>query len=154
EAAIDAEVPAGSDPRRSPALAAWPPGPKIQRSPSVAPSASSRRSSSLALEFADVWAELDDGSGSRDVLRGIDLALESGERVALGGGGGDGGPRGGWADARARRPRRADAGDGPCAQGGAREVGRRAGGRGRERRHRHSRRRVRIGVRRAGRAAR
>ena len=83
EAAIDAEVPAGSDPRRSPALAAWPPGPKIQRSPSVAPSASSRRSSSLALEFADVWAELDDGSGSRDVLRGIDLALESGERVAL-----------------------------------------------------------------------
>jgi energy-coupling factor transport system ATP-binding protein len=66
EAAVDAAVPTGSD-----------------RRPSTAPSASGRRSYPPALEVADVWAELDDGGGSRDVLRGIDLALEPGERVAL-----------------------------------------------------------------------
>jgi energy-coupling factor transporter ATP-binding protein EcfA2 len=40
-------------------------------------------SSRPALEVVDLWAELDDGRGPRDVLRGIDLSLEAGERVAL-----------------------------------------------------------------------
>ncbi len=34
------------------------------------------RSRSPALGVADLWVELDDGGGPRDVLRGIDLALE------------------------------------------------------------------------------
>jgi len=52
----------------------------------VIPKASSRRSDSRrsgSLEVTDLWAELDDGRGPRDVLRGIDLSLEEGERVAL-----------------------------------------------------------------------
>ena len=61
----DTEVPAGSGP--SPAAAQ--------------PKASRRRSGSL--EVVDLWVELDDGGGSRDVLRGIDLVLEPGQRVAL-----------------------------------------------------------------------
>ena len=73
---------------------------------------------------------------------------------APGAGAGDGGPGGGRTAPRARRPRRADAGDGPGAQGGARRLGRRAGATGRERRGRHARRRVRVGVRGARRAAR
>jgi energy-coupling factor transport system ATP-binding protein len=36
-----------------------------------------------ALAAAGLWVELDDGEGSRDVLRGIDLAVAPGERVAL-----------------------------------------------------------------------
>jgi energy-coupling factor transport system ATP-binding protein len=36
-----------------------------------------------ALEVRDAWVELDDGSGPRDVLRGVDLAIGVGERVAL-----------------------------------------------------------------------
>jgi energy-coupling factor transporter ATP-binding protein EcfA2 len=36
-----------------------------------------------ALEVRNAWVELDDGSGPRDVLRGIDLQVRSGERVAL-----------------------------------------------------------------------
>jgi energy-coupling factor transport system ATP-binding protein len=36
-----------------------------------------------ALSAAGLWVELDDGGGPRDVLRGIDLAVASGERVAL-----------------------------------------------------------------------
>jgi energy-coupling factor transporter ATP-binding protein EcfA2 len=36
-----------------------------------------------ALEAKGLWVELDDGSGPRDVLRGIDLAIAPGERVAL-----------------------------------------------------------------------
>src|SRR2546423_1749764 len=48
------------------------------------PKASRRRSgSSPALEVRDLWVELDHGAGPRDVLRGIDLVLDSGERVAL-----------------------------------------------------------------------
>ena len=35
------------------------------------------------MEVTDLWAELDDGRGPRDVLRGIDLSLDPGERVAL-----------------------------------------------------------------------
>jgi energy-coupling factor transport system ATP-binding protein len=37
----------------------------------------------LALVARDAWVELDDGSGARDVLRGIDLRVGRGERVAL-----------------------------------------------------------------------
>jgi energy-coupling factor transport system ATP-binding protein len=37
----------------------------------------------LALEVSDLWIELDPGTGPRDVLRGIDLAVDPGERVAL-----------------------------------------------------------------------
>ena len=36
-----------------------------------------------ALELRNAWVELDDGSGPRDVLRGIDLKIRRGERVAL-----------------------------------------------------------------------
>ena len=36
-----------------------------------------------ALELRNAWVELDDGSGPRDVLRGVDLKIRRGERVAL-----------------------------------------------------------------------
>jgi energy-coupling factor transport system ATP-binding protein len=36
-----------------------------------------------ALAVRDLWVELDPGEGPRDVLRGVDLTLERGERVAL-----------------------------------------------------------------------
>jgi energy-coupling factor transport system ATP-binding protein len=36
-----------------------------------------------ALLASDVWVELDDGTGPRDALRGIELAIQRGERVAL-----------------------------------------------------------------------
>ncbi len=36
-----------------------------------------------ALDVRNAWVELDDGSGLRDVLRGIDLSIARGERVAL-----------------------------------------------------------------------
>jgi energy-coupling factor transport system ATP-binding protein len=36
-----------------------------------------------ALEVRDLWVELDPGDGPRDVLRGIDLDIGRGERVAL-----------------------------------------------------------------------
>jgi energy-coupling factor transport system ATP-binding protein len=36
-----------------------------------------------AFEAKGLWVELDDGEGGRDVLRGIDLAIAPGERVAL-----------------------------------------------------------------------
>ncbi len=36
-----------------------------------------------AAEARDLWVELDDGETARDVLRGIDLRIERGERVAL-----------------------------------------------------------------------
>lgn len=36
-----------------------------------------------ALSVAGLWVELDDGEGPRDVLRGIDLTVAPGERVAL-----------------------------------------------------------------------
>jgi energy-coupling factor transport system ATP-binding protein len=42
-----------------------------------------RDAAALALAATDVWVELDPGDGPRDVLRGIDLAVEPGERVAL-----------------------------------------------------------------------
>ena len=56
-------------------------GAEGEASGGVIPKASRRRSGSL--EVVDLWAELDDGRGPRDVLRGIDLSLEEGERVAL-----------------------------------------------------------------------
>jgi energy-coupling factor transport system ATP-binding protein len=40
-------------------------------------------SAPMALEARDVWVELDDGTGPRDVLRGVDLSIHRGERVAL-----------------------------------------------------------------------
>lgn len=42
-----------------------------------------RDKSPRALEARDLWVELDDGEGPRDVLRGIDLTIAPGERVAL-----------------------------------------------------------------------
>jgi energy-coupling factor transport system ATP-binding protein len=42
-----------------------------------------RDKSPRALEAKGLWVELDDGNGPRDVLRGIDLTVGPGERVAL-----------------------------------------------------------------------
>jgi energy-coupling factor transport system ATP-binding protein len=42
-----------------------------------------RGNNSAALEARGLWVELDPGEGPRDVLRGIDLAVAPGERVAL-----------------------------------------------------------------------
>jgi energy-coupling factor transport system ATP-binding protein len=38
---------------------------------------------SAALDVRDLWVELDPGEGPRDVLRGVDLTIWRGERVAL-----------------------------------------------------------------------
>jgi energy-coupling factor transporter ATP-binding protein EcfA2 len=43
----------------------------------------SRRRSAPALAATDLWVELDDGEALRDVVRGISLRIEPGERVAL-----------------------------------------------------------------------
>ncbi len=37
----------------------------------------------MALDARDLWVELDRGDGAHDVLRGVELAIEPGERVAL-----------------------------------------------------------------------
>ncbi len=42
-----------------------------------------KRREDFALAAANLWVELDDGEGARDVLRGIDLTVAPGERVAL-----------------------------------------------------------------------
>ncbi len=42
-----------------------------------------RDKSPRGFEAKGLWVELDDGEGARDVLRGIDLAIAPGERVAL-----------------------------------------------------------------------
>jgi energy-coupling factor transporter ATP-binding protein EcfA2 len=44
---------------------------------------SKRSKGSYAFEAKGLWVELDDGEGARDVLRGIDLTIAPGERVAL-----------------------------------------------------------------------
>ena len=41
------------------------------------------RNEPTALRAEGLWVELDDGTGPRDVLRGIDLAVAPGERIAL-----------------------------------------------------------------------
>jgi energy-coupling factor transport system ATP-binding protein len=43
----------------------------------------SARRQAAALVASDAWVELDDGAGARDVLRGIELRVSRGERVAL-----------------------------------------------------------------------
>ncbi|TMK75520.1 MAG: ATP-binding cassette domain-containing protein [Actinobacteria bacterium] len=43
----------------------------------------STRAGGPALVAGDAWVELDDGTGPRDVLRGIEARVECGERVAL-----------------------------------------------------------------------
>ncbi len=42
-----------------------------------------RRAQAGALDVRELWVELDGGDRSRDVLRGLDLAIEPGELVAL-----------------------------------------------------------------------
>jgi len=37
----------------------------------------------VVLDVRDLWVERDDGTGAREVLRGVDLQLRAGERVAL-----------------------------------------------------------------------
>ncbi len=51
--------------------------PRPERGPSP-PSPGNR-----ALDVRDLWVELDPGDGPRDVLRGVELTIERGERVAL-----------------------------------------------------------------------
>jgi energy-coupling factor transport system ATP-binding protein len=53
------------------------------RSPSRLSRLRKRGDDPAALTAAGLWVELDDGGGPRDVLRGIDLAVAPGERVAL-----------------------------------------------------------------------
>jgi energy-coupling factor transporter ATP-binding protein EcfA2 len=49
-----------------------------------APRASTReQEGAVALEADDLWVELDAGDGPRDVLRGLELTVHGGERVAL-----------------------------------------------------------------------
>jgi energy-coupling factor transport system ATP-binding protein len=43
----------------------------------------SRRGNSGALDVRDLWVELEDGGRPRQALRGLELAIEPGERVAL-----------------------------------------------------------------------
>ena len=50
--------------RAAPILGSWPKGPR-------------------AFEAKGLWVELDSGEGARDVIRGIDLTVAPGERVAL-----------------------------------------------------------------------
>jgi len=66
--AVDTERPAGSGRRPSPA---------------AAESKTSSRRICSALEARDLWVELDPGDGPRDVLRGVELTVGCGERVAL-----------------------------------------------------------------------
>jgi energy-coupling factor transport system ATP-binding protein len=47
------------------------------------PPRTARASSTAALTSRDLWVELDSGERARDVLKGIDLQLARGERVAL-----------------------------------------------------------------------
>jgi energy-coupling factor transport system ATP-binding protein len=46
-------------------------------------SALGRRRPRAALDVADLWVALDDGTSEREVLRGVSLRIEAGERVAL-----------------------------------------------------------------------
>jgi energy-coupling factor transport system ATP-binding protein len=50
---------------------------------SASRSEGARLPSQTALMCRDLWVELDAGEGARDVLRGIDLRIDPGERVAL-----------------------------------------------------------------------
>ena len=52
-------------------------------SPDPAPPRRPRRGAGSALAVRDLWVELDPGDGARDVLRGLELAVEPGELVAL-----------------------------------------------------------------------
>jgi energy-coupling factor transport system ATP-binding protein len=51
--------------------------------PSRFPLFAKREKNPRAFEAKGLWVELDDGEGARDVVRGIDLAIAPGERVAL-----------------------------------------------------------------------
>ena len=51
--------------------------------PAAAPRRSSRRSGSPALDVSGLWVALDAGEGPREVLRGVDLRVARGERLAL-----------------------------------------------------------------------
>jgi energy-coupling factor transport system ATP-binding protein len=42
-----------------------------------------RKDQGLALDVRDLWVELDSGRGPREVVRGLELAVQPGERVAL-----------------------------------------------------------------------
>ncbi|MGE5283133.1 MAG: ABC transporter ATP-binding protein [Chloroflexota bacterium] len=57
--------------------------PPSDRRKSTSRSEGPRLPSDEALLVRDLWVELDAGDGPRDVLRGIDLAIHRGERVAL-----------------------------------------------------------------------
>ena len=64
--------------------------PNVRQSPSEggsrdvrAPVARSGRGTSPALSFRDVWVELGEGEELTEALRGLDLRIEPGERVAL-----------------------------------------------------------------------
>ncbi|HXS48462.1 MAG TPA: ATP-binding cassette domain-containing protein, partial [Solirubrobacterales bacterium] len=52
-------------------------------SPAGGPGAHTPRQEPPAVAIRDLWIELSDGDASRDVLKGIDLTITRGERVAL-----------------------------------------------------------------------
>ncbi len=58
------------------------PGAEV-RPPSRFPGLRKSRNDPVALRAEGLWVELDDGNGPRDVIRGVDLAVAPGERVAL-----------------------------------------------------------------------
>ncbi len=68
-----------------------PPGVKVARraldgvdvGPPERPSARARSQGALVLSARDAWVELDSYEGRRDVLRGVDLEVRAGERIAL-----------------------------------------------------------------------
>ena len=57
--------------------------PAPEAAPAATPPSKPPDRRTAALLANDAWVELDDGAGTRDVLRGIELGVQRGERVAL-----------------------------------------------------------------------
>ncbi|HEY6637943.1 MAG TPA: ATP-binding cassette domain-containing protein [Solirubrobacterales bacterium] len=64
--------------------------PNVPQSPPEGVSADVQRSGRVALGFRNLWVELGEGEERTEALRGLDLRIESGERIALMGSNGAG----------------------------------------------------------------